>query len=218
MQIIKVNPDSPDGDHVNKVASSLSQGNVVIFPTETVYTFAADATSEAAVKNVYKLKGRDYGIPMHVVVSSIDAASKYVKVTPDAEALADKFLPGPLSVVLEKHSQKLPEILTSGLSTLGIRIPDLEICKQVSTIFGKPYTTTSANKSGGENTYTVNSVLEQLTNEDKEMIDLIVNVGELPQLAPSTLVDLTIKPYKILREGPVVKNQISEVLDLKYSR
>lgn len=233
MEILKTDPSKPEEQIVNKIVESLNKGSIVILPTETVYTFAVDATNEKAVKTVYEIKQRDFSKPMHVVVSSLEKAEEYVYVNKEAEKLAKAFLPGPLTIILNKkqpsgsqpffepetfrtaglgRTPTLPDILTSGLPTLGIRIPNMALILEVARIFRKPFTTTSANVSGGENPYTIDDVLEQLTQKTRNKIDLAVDVGKLPKVNPSTIVDLTKQPYAILREGPITKKEIDTVL------
>lgn len=212
MLTIKVNKNSFSNNDVKKIVEALTKGGLVLMPTETVYTFAVDATRESLIKKVYELKGRDFNKPLHVVVDSLKTAKQYVAVNGAARKLAERFLPGPLTLVLPKKENSLPDILTSGLPSLGIRIPNLSICLEVAKMYGRPYTTTSANISGGPNPYSVEEVLGQLSDEKKKIIDLVVDTGSLPNLLPSTLVDLTTKPFQILREGPITKAQIEEVV------
>lgn len=213
MEILKTDPSKLEEQIVNKIVESLNKGSIVILPTETVYTFAVDATNKEAVKTVYEIKGRDFSKPMHVVVPSLEKASEYVLISKESEKLAKTFLPGPLTIILnKKQPSPLPGILTSGLPTLGIRIPNMALILEVARTFRKPFTTTSANVSGGENPYTVDDALEQFTQKTRNKIDLAVDVGKLPKVSPSTIVDLTKRPHAILREGPITKKEIDTVL------
>lgn len=209
MDRLKLDPQNPLPEEVTRVVSVLNSGGVVVLPTETVYTLAADATNENAVKKVFEIKGRDYKKPIHVVVSSLEQAEKYVEIDKNARLLAQKFLPGPLTLVLPKKPVKTPELLTSGLPTLGIRIPDLPLNVIVAKKLGRPYTTTSANISGGPNPYSIEEVLSQIP---EKRIDLLVDIGPLPHLLPSTLLDTTQSPPKILRQGPIPEEQIIKAL------
>lgn len=217
MESVRVNSQNPQQEVLEKIVSILKAGEIVVLPTETVYTFAVDATNPKAVERAYKLKGRKFTKPMHVVVASIKEAENYVEVSDAAKILAQHFLPGPLTLVLQKKSSKLPGILTAGIPTLGIRIPDLPLNLLIAQKFGKPYTTTSANISGRENPYSVEEILNQLSDEKKGEISLIVDAGKLPNLPPSTLLDLTQSPPTILRPGPVSKEQIEQVLNINLA-
>lgn len=212
MQVIKVDPNSPTKSELKEIVSHLKSGNVVILPTQTVYIFAVDATNTNAIEKVYKIKGRDFKKPMHVIVESISRAEKYVKVNKFAKLLANKFLPGPLTLVLPKKKGVLPNILTSNLPTLGIFIPKLKINLEVSRLFALPYTTTSANLSGGQNPYSLNEVLKQINQEKRKLITLAIDAGKLPKVKPTTFLDLTVKPPKILREGPITQKMLEKIL------
>lgn len=212
MEILRISDNKPSKDQVNLIVSFLSQGKIVVLPTETVYTFATDASNIKSIRRVYELKGRDFSKPLHVVVSSLTLAQKYALVTPNARVLAKHFLPGPLTLVLRKRKSSLPEILTSNLPTLGIRIPNLTLNLVIAKKFNGPYTTTSANISGGSNPYSIEEVLNQLDENKKRLIDLIVDVGVLPHLKPSTLIDLTSTPAQILREGPILKVDLEKII------
>lgn len=218
MDIIKTDAQKPTHDTISAIIAVLQKGGMVVLPTETVYTFAVDATNEEAIKKVYEIKGRDNSKPLHVVVNSLQMAKQYAEVTDVAEVLAKGFLPGPLTLVLAKKTEKLPSNLNAGLPTLGIRIPALPLCIETAKQFGKPFTTTSANLAGGPNPYSIQEVLSQIPSEKQNMIDLIIDAGVLPHLLPSTLVDLTTTPYKILRSGPILKEDIEAIVKTKLSQ
>lgn len=214
MEILKVDTNNPEENSIEKIVKTIDAGKMVVLPTETVYTFATDATNEKSVELVFQLKGRDFNKPLHVVVDDIETAAKYVFVNQEALTLAEKFLPGPLTLVLPKKEGVLPAALTAGLPTLGIRIPALPLNLEVAKRLGKPYTTTSANLSGGPNPYSIEQVLSQFPGDNRKTLELIVDVGPLPNLPPSTLIDLTQFPPKIIRSGPVSKERLEEALGL----
>lgn len=211
MEILKIQPTNPTKSNVSKIVSALDKGKIVVLPTDTVYTFAVDATNSEAIDSVYKIKGRNYNKPFHVIVSSLEMAKKYVEINDCAKALSRQFLPGPLTLILKKRKKSLPDILTSKLPTLGIRMPNLKLSQAISEAFKKPFTTTSANISGGRNPYSVEQVLSQLSSEQKNMIGLIVDIGKLPKVSPSTIVDVSEGVPKIPREGPVTNKEIKKV-------
>lgn len=215
MQKIKLNPFKPKINLVKHAAQILQNGGLIVCPTETVYIFAADATNEEAIRKIYTLKNREAGKPIHVIAESLGMAQNYGKFTRIALKLEEKFLPGPITLVVEKVPDKLPDLLTGSLPTIGIRIPPVEFNTMLARELGKPYTATSANKSASVNTYTVDDVLSQLTENDLLKIDLILDAGPLPQLPPSTIIDTTTTPPKILREGPISRLQIENELGIK---
>lgn len=215
MEILRVNKNNPSKEDISKITSVLVSGGLVVLPTETVYTFAVDATQERAVKNVFKIKNRNQEQPLHVVVSSLEMAKRYVEVNQYSKLLSKNFLPGPLTLILNKKNSSSLNTLTACLPTLGIRIPDLSLNLLVSKSLDKPYTTTSANISGKPDPYTVEDCLNQLSTKKTKIISLVVDIGPLPRLKPSTLLDLTVDPPKILREGPISEKDIQKVLNNK---
>lgn len=214
MQKVKINQNNPEPKIIDLATKKLEEGKVVVCPTDTVYIFAVDATNESALKKLFKLKGRQFTKPIHVVVSDLDMAEKYVYLTETARKLAAAFLPGPLTLVLKKKNN-LPEIQTASKDTLGIRVPGLDFNTELAKKFGKPYTATSANKSSGPNPYSVEEVIRQFSDAERKLLDLVVDAGRLPRVDPSTIVDCSEASIKILRAGPVSRNQIEEVLDKK---
>ena len=208
MQIIKINSNNPDLYAINKAANILKHDGLIIYPTDTAYGLGANALDEEAVRKVYEIKGRDFSKPTHVVVCDWKMIEELAETTDLAKKLYDNFLPGPLTIILRKK-KIVPDILTAGLKTIGIRIPNNQITKFLSDQLPFPYTTPSANKSGGITPYSIEDVKKEL---DIEKIDLILDAGKLDPTPPSTIVDLSTDGLKILRTGPVPEKQINEVL------
>jgi L-threonylcarbamoyladenylate synthase len=187
---------------VAKAAEILKRGGMIVYPTETAYGLGVDATNEPAVTKVFNLKKRMPAKAFHVIVSDTAMAKNYVDWTPLAEELAKKYLPGPLTLVLKKKPF-VSDILTGGLPTLGIRMPDYNFCLDLAKAFGKPYTATSANISNEATCYSVNQVMLQFGDEITA-VDLVVDGGLLPGVLPSTVVDATGDAPKVLRPGPLI--------------
>lgn len=213
MQRITLSLFKPNRSSILKAAEMLKSGGVIVYPTDTAYGLGANALSEEAVRKAFEVKGRDYSKPIHVVVKDLEMAQKFVEVNEIAEKLATYFLPGPLTLILPKK-KIVPDLLTANLPTLGIRIPNCEVTKALSCLVDFPYTTTSANLSGNPASYSIEEVLTQL---DPKKIDLVLDAGVLPKILPSTLLDLTCTPPKILREGPVSREEIEKVLETPVS-
>ena len=212
MQKIFINPAEPDLAVIKLAANILKKGGLVICPTDTAYLLAADATNPDAVKKIFTIKGRRAEKPIHIVVADIEMAKKYVFLNRRAITLVDTFLPGPLTIVLKKRGGLLPEVLTGGKATVGIRISDLAVNKLLARELGRPYTATSANRSGHKAPYSVEEVLADLGNKNIESVDLILDAGRLKKVSPSTVVDVTKKNLLILRKGPVARRQIETIL------
>lgn len=189
---------------------ALESGGAVVVPTDTSYGLAVDATNVNAVLKVFKLKKRPFDSPIHVIVDSVRMGMGYADFTPEALKLVEVFLPGPLTVVLNSRGN-LPELLTAGKSTIGIRIPKKNLVLELVEVFKKPITATSANIHGEPDVFSI----EDLPWEIGKNVDMILDVGRLPEVKPSTIVDLTSWPPKILRIGPLSPGEIFEVLGLK---
>lgn len=188
----------------------LKSGGTIVYPTDTAYGLGADATNPAAIDRIYKIKERLPHKALSVMVSSAKDLSAAVIETKDSTELVKDFWPGALTIVLTKKGD-LPEVLTGGKKTLAVRLPKNKICLQLAKAFKKPITTTSANISGTENLYSAAKIISQFAKTDAQP-DLLIDVGTLPVTAPSTIIDLTSKPYKILRAGPISKMEIELAL------
>jgi L-threonylcarbamoyladenylate synthase len=186
---------------VEKAAAVLRGGGVILYPTDTLYGLGADALSDVAVAKVCKIKEREEKKPIHAVVADMGMAAEYGEVHDYARMLAEKFLPGPLTLVLKKRSH-VERGIARGVTTFGIRIPNHGFCIELARALGKPYTTTSANIAGGENVRSVDAILTQL-RDHAHFIDLVIDAGELAVSEPSTVVDVSKAEPVILREGAI---------------
>lgn len=180
-------------------------------PTETVYGAMVDATNLTAVKKLAEYKARPLGKPYSVAVATRRMASEYVNINETAENLYDKFTPGPITIISAgKH--KVAAGVESESGTLGIRIPDYPLLLNVIKKFGRPITATSANASYKKRPYKISDILDNLSDKQKRLIDLIVDVGELPKCEPSTVIDTTLDDIITLRQGSVVLSAQDSVL------
>ncbi|OGO24031.1 MAG: threonylcarbamoyl-AMP synthase [Chloroflexi bacterium RBG_16_50_9] len=209
-RIEKVDAASPDSMMLRRAARLIAEGEVIVCPTDTGYAFSADALNTGAIVKVFHLKGRSYSNPIHVAVSTMEEAAKYAHIKEAARHLARRFLPGALTLVLPKK-EIIPPILVSGRNTVGIRIPDNRTILQLSAMTGRPLTTTSANISGRPTPYSVDEVAEQL-GEAIEDVALILDQGTLAAHEVSTIVDLTVNPPQLIRQGLISWQEISRVL------
>lgn len=200
-----------DPNSVTEAVEVLKKGGLVIYPTETLYGIGADATNKDAVKKLTRYKNRSFGKPYSIAVIDLNMARKYASVNKTAEDLYRKFLPGPITVVSQGKHNLAPGI-ESETGSLGIRIPDHPFIRKLITEFKKPVTATSANASYKKRPYKIEDVLENISNTQRGMIDLIVDAGELPRNEPSTVVDTTLDDPVILRQGEVRLSERQEVL------
>ncbi|KPN29582.1 tRNA(ANN) t(6)A37 threonylcarbamoyladenosine modification protein [Halolamina pelagica] len=169
-------------DHLIQATSMLAMGELVVYPTDTVYGLGADAIAADAVERVYELKGRSRDDPLSMAVPDVDAALEHVTATEREEAFMRAFLPGPVTVVLERQSH-VPDALTAGDDRVGIRIPDHDLALDMLDEFA-PVTATSANRSGEANATTPG----ELDDAIREGVGAVVDSGELPG-GESTVVD-----------------------------
>lgn len=204
-------------DALNMVMHQLSNGRLVILPTETGYLLAANALDIEAVKKVFKVKERQMSNPIHVVVSGLEMAEKLVFIEPGARRLCNKFLPGPLTVICPKRPI-VSDLLVANTGNLGIRVPDCPVTLQVVQAFGKPITATSLNLSGKSSEESVEDTIAGMDWKDEVLVYLVKDPGLITYDSPSTLVTFGTKPWSILREGPIEESEISVAINsLGYS-
>lgn len=203
---MKLKTEQYEHKDIEVIANLLKEGKVVAFPTDTVYGLACIYENEAALKALKESKIRPETKPIPTMVSSIRQMEEIAVVHNDVKKLADEFMPGPLTLILKKKSH-LPDYVTNGLDTIGIRMPDDDFILHLIDLVEKPLLVTSANISGEQPGETGEEVLQQLDGR----IDAIV-MGKARGTASSTIVDMTKDTYKILREGPITEKMIKEEL------
>ena len=133
---------------LERAATAIGDGHVVVYPTETVYGLGADALNPAAVERVFDLKGRDRSNPLSFAVPSVPAAFEFVRATSLERQFMARFLPGPVTVLCRRRSA-VPDVLTAGEDRVGVRVPDHPTALRLCERAGTPITATSANVSGG---------------------------------------------------------------------
>ncbi len=207
MRIIKldINDQKQCALALEQAVACLKAGGLLIYPTETVYGIGADAESAAAIDKLLRYKGRREGKPLSIAVSDQAMAAKYVEINDQAQKFYQNFLPGPFTVVSRSKNLVDPRV-NSEFGTLGIRIPAYPLITDLVSKFGRAITSTSANASGKKRPHTVNDVLNNLSAKQQSLIDLIIDVGELPQNEPSVVVDTTLSTPIALR-GSLNDNQ-----------
>jgi release factor glutamine methyltransferase len=183
-------------------AAVLRRGGLAAFPTDTVYGLAADAWRGECIQQLFTAKGRDANKAIAVLVGDPAQLSQVAaEVSSAARRLAERFWPGPLTLVLPRHPDLPPEI--SPLPTVGVRMPDHPLALALLRQMG-PLAVTSANRSGADNPLTAEDVLSQLDGR----IDLILDGGAVGGGVPSTVVDCTASELTILRQGPISLQEI----------
>lgn len=174
--------DSAVADAVDEAARAVAEGALVVYPTETVYGLGADALDPDAVTRVFDLKGRDRDDPLSLGVSSVDAALEHTTPSERAEAFMREFLPGPVTVVVER-GPSVPDELTGGRDRVGVRVPNHPVALALMDETG-PLTATSANRSGAGSVRRV----ADLDDSVREGVAVVIHGGETPG-TESTVVD-----------------------------
>jgi L-threonylcarbamoyladenylate synthase len=185
---------------IDTVVQTLSNGGLVIFPTETTYGAGVDATNQKAVDKLLSYKTRREGKPLSIAVKDKKMAEDYVFLNRSASQMYDTFLPGPFTIISKSKGRTVNGV-ESEFGTLGVRIPDYQLVLDFLTKFAKPMTATSANASGKRRPYKIDDLLNNLSQKQKDLIDLIVDVGELDHNKPSTIIDTTMSAPMTLRQG-----------------
>lgn len=196
---------------VKQACLALRRGEPVAIPTETVYGLAADALNPAALERIFVAKGRPTSNPLILHVSSAEMAERFVRhFDARARKLAERFWPGPLTLVLEKNDL-VPDIVTAGGPTVALRAPQHPVAREIIEGFGGPLAAPSANRSTGISPTTAEAVMDELGDR----ISLIIDGGACEVGLESTVLDLSVNPPVILRPGHVGREMIEAVLGEK---
>jgi L-threonylcarbamoyladenylate synthase len=183
---------------ISEIITILKQRGVVAAPTDTVYGLLADATNEEAVAKIFTIKGRDERKALPIFVRDIAMAKNIAEMSEEQEQLLSALWPGKVTFVLSKHPSSPLASNVGDTHTIALRIPHHPLIQQILEAFNKPLTGTSANRSGQPSCLSWEAVKKQLANN---LPDFIIEGEELPPSLPSTIVDITTKPFRIIRKG-----------------
>lgn len=198
----------PGDAGLSDAAALLRAGGLVAVPTETVYGLAANGLDEDAVRRIYEVKGRPETKPISLLVSGLEMAAEFCLELPEAaHELARRFWPGPLTMVLGA-TEAVSSTVRAGGSTVGLRCPDHEVTLALIRECGLPLAAPSANISGQASPKCAQEVEQSFDGR----VDCIIDGGDCRLGIESTIVDLTVTPPRILREGGLTRAQIEEVL------
>ncbi|WP_263365206.1 L-threonylcarbamoyladenylate synthase [Edaphobacter bradus] len=209
-ETLRIHPDEPEPELVNKVVARLHCGDVVALPTDTFYGLAVDPVNLMAVDRIYEIKSRARHKPLSLLISDVAQAYELVRTVDTAfDRLAERFWPGPLTIVV-KAGSKLPLRVTANTGNVALRVPEAAIPRAVVKQLGLPITATSANLFGLPECTYANGVREQLGDK----IPLIVDGGPTARAIPTTIVDLSGggNSWMILREGAIPTHEIALTL------
>lgn len=203
-----VDPHAPDPSVLAEAAALLRDGRLVAFPTETVYGLGAHALDATAVQRIFAAKGRPAYNPLIVHVPSIAAARALVTAWPPvAQALAERFWPGPLTLVLPRRSM-VPDAVTAGRETVAVRIPAHPVARALLEAVGIPLAAPSANRFTELSPVTAAQVARSLGDR----VDLILDGGQTTVGIESTVVDCSVTPPMLLRPGTIIRAALEAVV------
>lgn len=206
--VVQCDSLAPQLSILEMAADRLLEGRLVAFPTDTVYGVGGDATNAHAVERLYEIKGRPPSKAIAVLIHSVKQLRHVVRNMPDeVPGLLERFWPGPLTVVFERHSACLAHV--SSDATIGVRIPDHYLALSLLSMIGRPLATSSANITGQPDSLTAGDVASHFGRS----IDLILDGGEAPGKVTSTVLSVVQRPFRVLREGAISKSVLEAALD-----
>ncbi len=196
MKTIKINPDNITEEQVDLIVDYLKRGQVLAYPTDTVYGLGCDASSAAAIKRINKIKGERGKKPFLVLVSDYRMLRQYCFISREQEKYLTSIWPGPITVIV-KRRPILPEELTGGLNSLAVRLPKNDFLIKIISEAGCPIVSTSLNKKGEKPLANV----KNLEKHFKYLPDLVIDAGECEKTKPSRLVDIRdMENIKVIRK------------------
>ncbi len=198
----------PEHQIVARAVHILEQGGLVAMPTDTVYGLAASAVTESAVLRIFQVKRRPRSAPLPLLAaSSADLTNLARQVPQVAEKLARHFWPGPLTIVVLKSPQ-IPDLVTAGQPTVAVRVPDYPLVQAILAACGFPVAVTSANLSGQP----ALTRAEQVADLFADSLDLRIAAPPCPGGVPSTVIDVTTSPPRLLRPGPIDPGELEQIV------
>ncbi len=196
-----------DGSSIEEAVRLLRQGELVCYPTDTVYGLAAAAGNAEAVRQVFAAKGRSPDKAMPLLIAAAEDARRLAEVTPRARVLMDRFWPGALTIVM-RVAKGYRSVALAEQGTVALRVPDHAVTREIIRALGEPITGTSANRAGAPPPLSAAETALQMG----EAVSLIVDGGPCPRGRESTVVDITGDAPRLLRDGAVSREEIEKAL------
>ena len=207
-QFFRLNSRSPDDSILIKAAKLIKSGNIVIYPTETFYGLGALYSDEQAIERIFAIKDRDKTKPVLLIIHDFPPLHMLSSsVSKQSLSVAQKFWPGPLTLLFTA-SQQLSRLLTGDSGKVGCRISSNPVAKRLLYFLKEPITSTSANLSGGKSPKRIDEIPESLLNS----VDIVLDAGETPGGTPSTIMDVSEHPFRVVREGAIPSLKIFNYL------
>lgn len=206
--LLKTDPEKPDATFIEEVLRILKAGGVIAYPTETFYGLGCDSQNEKAVEKIYQIKGRLFTSPLSVIVGNMnDAFSLLQDIPPSGHRLMEKFWPGPLTLVFTASPKVLPR-LTAHTGKIGVRISSHPLAAMIAATLARPITATSANITGAKESVSADEVIQNFGNS----LDAVIDAGPTSGGKGSTILDMTVNPPVLLREGVIPFAVVEKVL------
>jgi L-threonylcarbamoyladenylate synthase len=203
---VRIVPES-DGASGDEAVRVLRDGGLVCYPTDTVYGIGAAAGDDAAVRRLFAVKGRSPDKPLPLLLADVSDAARVAEVTPLAKALAGRFWPGALTIVMRK-AVSYRSLALAGGDTVALRVPDYGLVRRIVRALGEPITGTSANRTGTRAPISAAEVAFQMG----EMVELIIDGGQSRARLESTVIDITHDEPEIARGGAVSRGEVENAL------
>jgi len=195
---------------MSRALELVRRGEIVALPTDTVYGIMADGLNADAIEKLFSAKDRPSHKAIQLLIADAwDLERVAAQVSPNARKLAETFFPGGLTLVVTARAD-LPKNLRADTNTIGVRLPDAPLVRELARALGRPLAATSANRSGGANPRTAQDALKDLDGR----IALIVDGGATPGNLASTVLDCTVEPPRVLRAGAIALAEIERVLGI----
>ena len=206
-KLFKISPENPDLDIIQAAAAVIREGGVIAFPTRCLYGLGADAFNPEAVDRIFKIKQRSAAKPILILIDEPNRLKGLVThISEAAKAISERFWPGRVTLVFDAGA-KVPETLTAGTGKIGIRLAGHPVAAALARAMQAPITGTSANVSDCPGCHQIDDLQPAVA----EQLDLIIDVGPLKGGRGSTVVDVTGKIPRVLREGAVSKKDILSI-------
>lgn len=198
---------SKDEDFISEVKEIYDEGELFVYPTETLYALGCNPLDEKALEKLYLVKNRPSSIPVSIAVSNIEMMKELIHVNELAQKIYNRFLPGPITLLC-KQKRPLPHVLSSEDGKIGIRVPAHPIALMIIDLVG-PVCATSANLHGDLDPKDIGTAKKQLENK----IKLYIDCGELKYQSPSTIIDCSGSSINIIRKGVISQNEITSLFE-----
>lgn len=192
------------GESILKAVAIMKKGGIIAYPTETFYGIGADITNPRALEKIYTVKGRGFNKPISILIGSREDLATFTdNISPSAESLMNRFWPGGVTLIFTA-SRAVPRKLTAETGKIGIRLSGNPVATLLAQSLSGAVTATSANRSGGRECVSAQEVIESIG----ERLDAVIDGGRTPGGAGSTIVDITVDPPVVIREGVIPSAEI----------